>query len=280
MTSFFAYIQILRPLNLILCIISVLVSAWLIDALTSTLLPYTIIIVFCFTGAANILNDVLDVHIDIINKPKRILPSGYLSIRNAVIFMGLLFLIGILAATQINPLGRQIALILVLPMLVLYTPLFKRLPFIGNLIVGIILGLVFLFTEGSIYGEINMMWTPFILATILSTIRELCKDAEDIRGDLNANFQTFPLKYGFIYTLWVIRILSVGLCFYSIIPWIMGQYGLIYLLSLIICVEIPLLYGVFFIIKKESHSEDYSQIAHLMKIVTIMGIIVIFLSGF
>ena len=280
MTSFFAYIQILRPLNLILCIISVLVSAWIINALTSSLLPYTIIVVFCFTGAANILNDVLDVHIDIINKPKRILPSGYLSIQNAVIFMGLLFLIGILATTQITHLGRQIALILVLPMLVLYTPLFKRLPFIGNLIVGIILGLVFLFTEGSIYGEINMMWTPFILATILSTIRELCKDAEDVRGDLNANFQTFPLKYGFIYTLWVIRILSVGLCVYSIIPWIVGQYGLAYLFSLIICVETPLLYGVFCIIKMNSHPEDYSQVARLMKIVTLMGIIVIFLSGF
>ena len=280
MTSFFAYIQILRPLNLILCIISVLVSAWLINAFTSSLLPYTIIVVFCFTGAANILNDVLDVHIDIINKPKRTLPSGYLSIRNAVIFMGLLFLIGILASTQINPLGRQIALILVLPMLVLYTPLFKQLPLIGNLIVGIILGLVFLFTEGSIYGEINMMWTPFILATILSTIRELCKDAEDVRGDLNANFQTFPLKYGFIYTLWVIRILSVGLCVYSIIPWIVGQYGLAYLFSLIICVETPLLYGVFCIIKMNSHPEDYSQVARLMKIVTLMGIIVIFLSGF
>ena len=280
MTSFFAYIQILRPLNLILCIISVLVSAWIINALTSSLLPYTIIVVFCFTGAANILNDVLDVHIDIINKPKRILPSGYLSIRNSVIFMGLLFLIGILATTQITHLGRQIALILVLPMLVLYTPLFKRLPFIGNLIVGIILGLVFLFTEGSIYGEINMMWTPFILATILSTIRELCKDAEDVRGDLNANFQTFPLKYGFIYTLWVIRILSVGLCVYSIIPWIVGQYGLAYLFSLIICVETPLLYGVFCIIKMNSHPEDYSQVARLMKIVTLMGIIVIFLSGF
>ena len=280
MTHFFAYIQILRPLNLILCIISVLVSAWLINAFTSSLLPYTIIVVFCFTGAANILNDVLDVHIDIINKPKRILPSGYLSIRNSVIFMGLLFLIGILASTQINLLGRQIALILVLPMLVLYTPLFKRLPLIGNLIVGIILGLVFLFTEGSIYGEINIMWTPFILATILSTIRELCKDAEDVRGDLNANFQTFPLKYGFIYTLWVIRILSVGLCVYSIIPWIVGQYGLAYLFSLIICVETPLLYGVFCIIKMNSHPEDYSQVARLMKIVTLMGIIVIFLSGF
>ena len=125
-----------------------------------------------------------------------------------------------------------------------------------------------------------MMLTPFILATILSTIRELCKDAEDVRGDLNANIQTFPLKYGFNNTLWVIRIFSVGLCVYSIIPWIVGQYGLAYLLSLIICVKIPLLYGIFFIIKRESHSEDYGKTAHLMKIVTLMGIIVIFLSGF
>ena len=80
MTPFFAYIQILRPLNLILCIISVLVSAWLINAFTSSLLPYTIIVVFCFTGAANILNDVLDVHIDIINKPKILSPKNIIEV--------------------------------------------------------------------------------------------------------------------------------------------------------------------------------------------------------
>ena len=145
-----AGIKILRPLNMILCFLSVLVAALLIDGISSPRLPYTILTVLCFAGASNILNDVLDMHIDRINRPDRILPSGRLKILDALILMGVLYGVGILACTYLQPLGRQIALITVLPLLTLYTPLFKRLPFIGNIVVGGILGLVFVFTEGAI----------------------------------------------------------------------------------------------------------------------------------
>ena len=151
MNRFYAGIQILRPLNMILCLLAVLIAAFLIGGLSSFSLPYTIITVLCFAGASNILNDVLDVHIDRINRPDRVLPSGQLKILEALILMGVLYGIGILACTYLQPLGQQIALITILPFLLLYTPLFKRLPFIGNIVVGCILGLVFLFTEGAIH---------------------------------------------------------------------------------------------------------------------------------
>ena len=280
MIKIFASIQILRPFNMILCIISVLIAAFLINGLSSHLLPYTVLVVLCFAGASNILNDVFDVRIDEINQPERVLPSGRLKIIEALFIMSILYVIGILACTYLLPLGQKIALITVLPLLVLYTPLFKRFPFIGNLVIGCIIGLVFIFTEGSINGNADKMWIPFLLATALSTIRELCKDAEDMEGDSTDNLQTFPKKFGLISTLWLLRILSVALCFFAIIPGVNGHYGGAYLITLILGVEIPLLICVFMILDKNSCSSDYSRGAMILKGITIMGMFVIFSSKF
>ena len=280
MIRIFSSIQILRPLNMILCLLSVLITAFLVDGLSSFLLPYTIFTVICFAGASNILNDVLDLHIDKINRPWRVLPSGRLRISNALLLMTLFYGGGIITTTYLQPLGRQIAFFIVLPLLVLYTPLFKRLPFIGNLVVGSLLGQVFLFTEGAILGNVDKMWIPFFLATTLSTIRELCKDGEDIAGDSLENLQTFPRKFGLISTLWFLRILSVGLCLSAIIPFVFGRYGIAYLFTLILCVELPLLYGVFILLSKKSNSSDYSRASKILKGVTMAGMLVILTSGF
>ena len=280
MKRLYAGIQILRPLNVILCFLAVLIAAFLIGGLSSPLLPYIILTVLCFAGASNILNDILDVHIDRVNRPDRVLPSGKLKILDALIFMIVLYGSGIMACTYLNPLGRQIALITVLPLLVLYTPLFKRLPFIGNIIVGSILGLVFVFTEGSIHGNVDKMWIPFYLATALSSIRELCKDGADMAGDSTANLRTFPRKFGLISTLWLLRFLTVGLCFLSIIPYTSGHYSIVYLIALILGVEIPLLYSMFIILTEKSGSADYIKVAKILKGVTMAGMLVILSSGF
>ena len=84
-------IEILRPLNMILCLLAVFISAWLVDGIASPLLPYAMLVVLCFAGASNILNDVLDIHIDEVNRPDRVLPSGRLRIQDAILLMGFLY---------------------------------------------------------------------------------------------------------------------------------------------------------------------------------------------
>ena len=208
------------------------------------------------------------------------MPSGRLRIQNAILLMGFLYSVGIIACTYLQPLGRKIALITVLPSLVLYTPLFKRLPFIGNIVVGGILGLVFLFTEGAVSGNVDKMWIPFSLATALSTIRELCKDAADMAGDSTANLQTFPRKFGLISTLWLLRLLTAMLCFFAITPYTSDRYGIIYLIILILGVEIPLFYSMFVVLSEKSGSADYSKAAKILKGVTMAGMLVILSSAF
>ena len=278
MNRLFAGIEILRPLNMILSLLAVFIAAWLVNGMTSPLLPYTALVVLCFAGASNILNDVLDIHIDEINRPNRVLTSGRLQIREALLLMSILYALGIIATSYLYPMGQQIALALVLPLLVLYTPLFKRLPFIGNLVVGSILGLVFLFTEGSLTGNVDKMWIPFCLGTSLSTIRELVKDAADMEGDAISDLQTFPRKYGLIATLWLLRILTICLCFGASIPWFEGWYGNYYFILLITGIAIPSLIAVFIILNESSAIEDYIKTAQIFKGITIGGMLVIILS--
>ena len=280
MNRLFASIQIVRPLNMILSLCAVFIAGWLVNDITSPLLPYTALVVLCFAGASNILNDVLDINIDKINRPNRMLPSGHLKIQEALLLMSILYALGIMATTYLHPVGQQIALALVLPLLALYTPLFKRIPFIGNLVVGAILGLVFIFTEGAIMGNVDKMWIPFCLATTLSSVRELVKDAVDMEGDAVGDLQTFPRKYGLITTLWLLRILTIALCFGATIPWLEGWYGNYYLFLLIGGVALPSLYAVFILLQETSASEDYAIIAQIFKGTTIGGMIVIFSTGF
>ena len=280
MNRLFASIQIVRPLNMILSLFAVLIAAWLVNGITSPLLPYTALVVLCFAGASNILNDVLDINIDKINRPDRMLPSGRLKVKEALLFMSFLYALGIMASTYLHPIGQQIALALVLPLLVLYTPIFKGFSFIGNIIVGAILGVVFIFTEGALIGNVDKMWIPFCLATTLSFIRELVKDAADVEGDAARDLQTFPRKYGLITTLWILRILTIVLCFGAIIPWFEGWYGNYYLFLFIGGVALPLLYAVFIILKEASDSGDYAITAQIFKGTTIWGMLVIFSTGF
>ena len=146
--------------------------------------------------------------------------------------------------------------------------------------VGAILGLVFLFTEGSIYGTVDKMWIPFCLATWLSTIRELVKDASDIEGDSFAELQTYPGRYGLKSTYWLLKILSITLCLFALTPWIKGYYGNIYLILLIIFVELPILWSVFFQLNDSSTVIDYKRTACFLKGVIIGGMIVILSTGF
>tara|TARA_B110000438_G_C15803656_1_gene646308 strand:- start:1831 stop:2676 length:846 start_codon:yes stop_codon:yes gene_type:complete len=279
MINFLDYIKILRPLNLFLSFFSVIITSWLLEQISSPIIPFIIVVVISFAGAANILNDIFDIKIDKINRPNRPLPSGKLKIKNAMIFSICLLLIGIYYSQYLHPFGRNIALFIILPIIIIYTPILKKIPLIGNLVIGLILGFVFLFTESSIKGSIDKAWIPFYLATILSTIREIIKDAADIKGDAINNIKTFPRKFGLKSTLWLIRFFTILLYYISCIPWINGIYNSYYISLLIVGVIIPSFYIVFIKLKKESNYLDYLESARLFKAVTISGLLVILSTG-
>ena len=279
MNKLITYIYILRPINILICLISILICTYLINALSSPILPYAILTVLCFTGASNILNDIFDYNIDKINKPDKVKLYDIIKKNNLILLMSLMYAAGIISTIFINPIGQYIALYIVLPLSYLYTPFFKRMPLIGNIIIGGILGSVFIFTEAAITNNVNKMWIPFYLAGSLSIIRELIKDVEDINGDKASRLKTFPIMFGIKHTLRLLQILTIILCTTAIIPFITGLYKLTYFILLILLVEIPLIWIIFYKLNGNSIT-NYNFASEFLKYITIGGLIVILSTSF
>ena len=116
MSLIFPYINILRPLNLIFSALSVVITAYLTDSLNQTVIIMNgVMVVVSFAGASNILNDIFDINIDKKNQPDRPLPSGKISIRNALVYMLFIYFFGIYMLFNLSKLAIEIALAFVLP---------------------------------------------------------------------------------------------------------------------------------------------------------------------
>ena len=274
-----AYFTILRPINIIIAAVSVLATSYLLDNNNYTLISKIALIVISFTAASNILNDLIDLNIDLINKPHRPLPSKNLNKYNAIIIMIILYIAGIYFSLNIHYLGSIIALSIVLPLSVIYTSVLKKIPLLGNFTIAIIVGSVFIFTEAATFGYVNKMLIPFFLATNLTIIRELVKDAADIKGDSINNINTFPTKYGFISTLKVLRFLTLVLCLFGIITILSNIYNMIYSILIIIFILLPLIWIFFIKLNYTSKIIDYQYSAKFLKIITFAGVLVILSTG-
>ena len=126
--------------------------------------------------------------------------------------MLVIYFFGIYTLFNLSDLAIGIAVIIVLPTLVLYTRIFKRIPLIGNMAVAAVLGIVFLFSEAAFTGTVDTMWTPAWLAFGLTFIRELIKDMEDIEGDKLHGARTFPSVFGVEKSLYLVYFLTIIFC--------------------------------------------------------------------
>lgn len=279
MNLLFAAVKLLRPLNLLLGALAVLITAALMPgwpAIGAEL--WAVAVVASFNGAANSLNDWFDYPIDRFNRPHRPLASGALP-REAGWFLAvILFVAGALAAMQLPPTARHIAIFIALPLLVLYTPLLKGVPLVGNLVVAAILGLTFLFA-GAAFGHLGVMWAPAGLAFGFNLLREVVKDVEDVTGDAREGVGTFAVRFGAPAGIKMIFVLTLFLMLGSLLPYILGVYGATYLAALIIGVEFPLLYTLIYLFK-HPNPEGCSWIAKVLKVDIFFGLLAVYVSKF
>ncbi len=273
------WIQILRPLNVFLGLLSLFITAQILHLpIYDRVFFTTALVIATLIGASNITNDIFDIRIDMVNRPNRPLPSGKIRLRVAILYTIILYVIGITATFQLNSGAQLLALGFVLPLTILYTPFLKKVPLLGNLVIGLILGSVFIFSELSLTGQIRITWVPAGLAAGLTTIRELVKDMQDIKGDLVREAMTFPVKYGLENSFYMLVFLSVILCGGALYPYFSGTYGYWYYGTLLAGVEIPLL-GSLYYLSRNLTRERCGHVAQVMKLSTVAGLIVIWTTG-
>ncbi|MFQ6609726.1 MAG: geranylgeranylglycerol-phosphate geranylgeranyltransferase [Fidelibacterota bacterium] len=262
-------------MNILLAILSLLITADILNTITlDTTLFISAAVVATFMAGGNIANDIFDLRTDKINRPNRPLVSGSISIKLSVSLAIILFVTGVFFTLFLNTSARTMALAMILPMLLLYTPVFKRLPLIGNVMVSVLLAMVFIFSEIALTDEMNKMWFPAGLAFGLTLIRELVKDMEDISGDEKAGMKTFPIRFGMEASFYLLISITVILCVYALIPYFTLRFGFVYFLLLVLGVEIPLLFALYWLSKKITPLR-LKTVSMILKFCTFMGMMVI-----
>ena len=258
-------------------LVAVVVSAAILDSLDETRTSVLIVLtVMSYTAAANVINDVLDLEIDKINRPSRPIPSKNLRKGTALNFSFMLFFIGSILSLQLSSAAQFISIVISMPLMIIYSTNLKSQPLIGNIAVSFIIGLSFIFC-GAAFENISPMWTPGLLAFSLTLIREIIKDIADLEGDRVANCRTYPIQYGLQSTVKLVSILSSIFSLAILLPYFNNVYNYWYLIILVIGVEIPLIIVVFSLVKNPDISSAIKG-SNILKFSTIMGLIAIYLG--
>ena len=277
MNNIIAYFNIIRPLNVIVGSITILVSS-LIAKYNGPInvVIFAALVVTLYTVGANTLNDYFDYEIDKINRPDRAISSGLVLRTHALIISILAFLLGTLIALQLNINSQLVSIGISLPLIIGYNIKLKKFPLIGNIVVAIVLALSFIYA-GLAFSNVSPLILPAALAFWLTLIRELVKDMADIIGDKSVGLKTFPIIFGEKKTIILCVVLSVLLGIGAFIPFITGHYNICYGILLILTVEIPLGVVVISVINKPS-IETAKRSANLLKFCTIGGLFSIYIG--
>ncbi len=146
------------------------------------------------TAGGNAINDVYDIDIDRINRPDRPLISGSISLRRARMFYVIVTLSGLLISALINMYTLLIAVIASI-CIFFYSYRLKRSVFFGNFAVGLMTGLAFIY-GGSALDNFKDVYPAAVFAFLTNLIREIVKDAEDVKGDREIGIRTIATRYG------------------------------------------------------------------------------------
>ncbi len=147
------------------------------------------------TAAGNVLNDVGDLEGDRRNHPERPLVTGAIRVSTARTLAVALFVAGVVVAIPVAVAEPLLAVFLAVAVagLLAYELRWKAAGFVGNLTVGGLTAMVFLY-GGAAVGHVAPV-LPFAGMAFLATLsREVIKDMEDVAGDTGR--KTLPKTLG------------------------------------------------------------------------------------
>ena len=275
------FIKIIRPLNLLIIIACIFLSALIIqNHIHYNILPIAFVITL-LAAFANVINDIIDYKIDRANRLNRPIALGEISQKLGWIYAILLFasILFIIFVYEFNDLTIQLIFFVHIPLILFYTPLLKRIPLLGNLAVAFNLAMVFLITAIHLNGinNLHIISPPAILAFLLMLIREIVKDVADLEGDKKFHVTTFPVKFGIHKSFLLIIILSIILILIAFSFYLYVYQHINYLVLICIFIIYPLLYHLYEFYKNKT-STYCIYLAKVLKLITIFGVIVIYLA--
>ena len=293
MISFF---QLIRYKNLLMVLLTMiltkyaLINSFISDpSLTSIDFIILSLSILFITAGGYIINDLYDIEADTINKPLKVYISKSISKKNA-------WFIYLLSSTLGVSLGIYLSIIKNIDflsfyfigttlLLFLYSVLLKKLVFIGNLCISLLVALpiylLYKFDSNNItisnilqYFFLSIAIFYYMFFAFLTTmIREIIKDIEDINGDYIVKLKTLPILIGKTRARNISIFLSLVLLLFLFL--VSSNYFISnkYFLGIIMLMLSTVV--VYFIFKSWSATtkKQFQYLSNLMKLIMFIGIL-------
>lgn len=244
----------------------------------------------CIAAAGYIINDYFDVNIDQVNKSSKVIIGTYIKRRWAIFFHAILSLTGFILSLYIGYKLNNIYIpffnFIAIALLWFYSTTFKKKLLVGNVIISLLTAWVILVLTLSEYrfriSPEDFVWQRILkvsfvyagFAFIISLIREVIKDMEDIEGDLKYGCKTMPIVWGLpaskVFTgVWIVVLAGVLVIIQIYILqfgwWIPAVYALL-------TIVIPLVW----VLRKlydATTAKDFHRLSSVVKMIMGAGIL-------
>jgi len=269
-----AIFLIIRPVNAFIGALSVALGIILAKPATWTSqATLAMISAVSILAGANVINDYFDLEIDRINRPQRILPSGRMTRRGALLLAIILFATGnffsIFASTRLFGLTA-----LTTSLLFWYSAVLKKQPLSGNLVVSFVSGVTFVY--GALAGG---SWqagiAPGVFAFLFHFGREIIKDIEDRPGDSQDGARTLPIVYGITTARVVASSAFIVLLICMLAPFALDVYGRTYL-AVILAGVYPVVFYVLRQMWKDPSVASMRRLSAILKADMLVGLAAIY----
>ncbi len=243
-----------------------------------------------------VINDYVDVEVDQVNKPLKKVIGQSITMKSAYLYYWILTVLGIIIGFYISYKVKYFMLgfifVIIAMMLWFYSTQYKKMVFWGNFVISLlsamVVMIVWLFEFFALranpvnyaeamkqLGLISMVITAYALFAFLVTmIREIVKDVEDMEGDRPAGIKTMAVVSGvkaskkFALFITLLTVIILAGCQY----WLYGMKLMLVFWYLLIVVQTLLVYLIFSILKAKT-KEDFHFLSNAAKIIMVAGIL-------
>jgi len=211
------------------------------------------------------------VKIDAINKPERLLVGRHIRRRRAMfahlILSGLGVLLGLL-------LSLPVGLITLGAVLLLwgYSARLKKMMLVGNVVIALLSASMLLIV--AVYADqLNRITLGYALfAFLISLIREIIKDIEDMKGDASFECRTLPIVAGMRGAKLVLYPLIGAFQAFLIVVILHHASGLVFDLYMVGLVLLPSIWLVVKLVRAD-RKRDFTYLSNVNKLIMFAGIL-------
>jgi len=300
---FIAFLKLIRIENLLIIAITQICIKYFVFApfteysnFTPFLFSISLTSTLLIAAGGYIINDYFDVKTDKINRPETVVIDVSIKRRWAmllhIVFNTIGLLLGLYLALKCHQLKLVTIQVLSILLLWFYSTHFKKQLLIGNLVVSLLtaaIPIMPMLYDYYLAGNINSIFLSFIqsflntliiivlsysaFAFLTSFAREVIKDMEDYKGDVQTGCRTMPIVWGMVTSKVVtffIIIITIGLLLLACLKFIALEktIAVYYILPLIVFPLILLLIQT----TRAQTSKDFKMASLLLKFTMLFGI--------